>query len=187
MTLISPKLLIAPPTGPISPGRGFYQLEEEALYVQVGAFMGNRHFFSYLESERLRLEFDRDGYLLFIEFDQSRRNWPVNPQFAVPEPTHAADLRWLDFRKALAEPTVTTNKRKSEICWQFTQEPAREFLRIAEHLLAGITPERTLASLWVSNIEDDLAGQEIAAFRESLRNASGTNDTSQTATSCSHY
>ncbi len=48
--------------------------------------------------------------------------------------------------------------------------PAGDVIGIlAEHLLAGITPERTLASLWVSNIEDDLAGQEIAAFRESLR------------------
>ncbi len=169
MTLISPKLLIAPPTGQITPGRGFYQLEEEALYVQIGAFMGNRHFFSYLESELLRLEFDKDGCLMFIEFNHSRRHWPVDQQFAVPEPTHAADLRWLDFRKPIAEPKVSTNKIKSAISWQFTADPASEFLRIAEHVLAGITPERTLASLWVSNIEDDLAGQEIAAFRESLR------------------
>ncbi len=36
-TIESIALKIDTPTGEITPGRGFYQLEEDALYVQVGA------------------------------------------------------------------------------------------------------------------------------------------------------
>ena len=46
-------LKINSPTGPLRAGRGFYQLEDEALFVQIGLFTEKRHFFNYLENDRL--------------------------------------------------------------------------------------------------------------------------------------
>ena len=49
------KLKISAPIEPIPPGRGFYQLEEDSLLVQVGVFDRRRRFFSYLQSEHVCL------------------------------------------------------------------------------------------------------------------------------------
>ena len=78
------KLRISTPTEPIPPGRGFYQLEEDSLYVQIGLFSRDRRFFSYLESKNTRLDFDREGRLIFIEVDLPRRQWPVDLQLTRP-------------------------------------------------------------------------------------------------------
>ena len=62
-------LKIETPAGPIPSGRGFYQLDEEILFVQIGLFLNSRKFFSYLETDNLLLDIDRNGRLIFIELD----------------------------------------------------------------------------------------------------------------------
>ena len=47
-------LKIDTPTGEITPGRGFYQLEEDAQYVQVGAYSRPQNFFNNLEYDSFR-------------------------------------------------------------------------------------------------------------------------------------
>ncbi len=64
----SPKiqLRIDTPTGPTKSGRGFYQLDEESLFVQIGLFTEKKHFFNYLENEIVLFDLDRTGQLIFI-------------------------------------------------------------------------------------------------------------------------
>ena len=64
MTVSQIKLKVQTPSGPVLPGRGFYQLEEDALYVQIAPFSREFRFFSFLESEFVHLDLDKEDLIL---------------------------------------------------------------------------------------------------------------------------
>ena len=166
MTIQSARLRISTPTEPTAPGRGFYQLEEDALYVQIGDFAPQHRFFSYLESEFVSLQFDHNALLIFIEVTLPRRRWKVDDKLIMPSAADQADIRWLEFRETIREPKLTTNKTQTRLRLQFTHNsPSRNFY-IADHVILQADNKDHLAAIWIDDIEDDLAGQEIAAFRK---------------------
>ncbi len=169
MTVKSPRLSISTPTEPILPGRGFYQLEEETLYVQIGPFHDHRKFFSYLDSNNVSLQLDRTGRLIFLSVGIPKRRWKIAPSLTPPKIVEPADIRWLDFREQIEEPALLTNKPKSVIKLEFSQieNPLNYF--VAGAVVAQVDSEGQLAALWVTEIVDDLAGREIGAFRKQLR------------------
>jgi len=175
MTGDSISLSISTPSEPIAPGRGFYQLEEESLFVQVGQFVAQRRFFSYLDSDGIRLDFDRLGRLIFIEIDVSRRLWPVDPDLDPPEIIEPADIRWLHFREAVPIPKLATNQRRTlvKLAFRPVEEPLNYYL--AQSVIAQADCNSRLAALWITNITDDIAGQEIGAFRKGIRVAESYN------------
>ena len=164
-----PKLRISTPTEPILPGRGFYQLEEDSLYVQVGYFSGSRHFFSFLESDHIRFEIDRHGRVIFIEYNLPRRQWQVAKQFSLPQVVEPADIRWLDFREQIKDPTPFTNTLRTDLFLQFQEceQPLNYYL--GDSVIIQVDNRNNLAGIWISDIVDDLAGQEISSFRKKLR------------------
>ncbi|MCK4460719.1 MAG: hypothetical protein KAW46_02890 [candidate division Zixibacteria bacterium] len=168
MTIQSARLRISTPTEPIAPGRGFYQLEEDALYVQIGAFAPQHRFFSYLESEFVSLQFDRNARLIFIEVTLPRRGWKVDNELIMPSMAELADIRWLDFREAISEPQLTTNKTQTRLHLQFTHNSPWRSFHISDNVILQTDDNDHLAAIWIDDIEDDLAGQEIAAFRKQL-------------------
>ena len=169
MTLSNLRLRISTPAEPIVPGRGFYQLEEDALYVQIGLFTGNRPFFSYLESEHTRFDIDRNGRLIFIEIALPRRQWPVDPDLKPPEIIEPADIRFLNFRDQFPTPRLATNKRRTRLALLFDDvSPVRNYY-LAEHVIARVDQSDHLAAVWIDDIIDDLAGQEIGAARRKSR------------------
>ena len=172
MAVQAPRVRISTPTEPILPGRGFYQLEEDSLYVQVGPFLGNRRFFSYLEAENVNLHFDREGRLIFIEVNEPRRRWPVKKAIRPPAVVEPADIRWLDFRSGLKQPQFSTDRRRTILKIQFESCAELRNFYIAEHVIAQISQSNELCAIWIDDIVDDLAGQEIAAFRRQLRKTS---------------
>jgi len=151
------------------PGRGFYQLEEDALYVPIGPFGVDRHFFSFLESASTRLEFDRSGRLIFIEIRTPRRQWPTEPAFDAPERVETADVRWLEFREQFEPPQLVADDDKNRLVLRFGERDVDRCYYVADGVVAGIDPDNCLAALWVSGISDDLAGREIAEFRKQFR------------------
>lgn len=169
MTADSISLNISTPSEPIAPGRGFYQLEEEALFVQVGQFASRRRFFSYLDSDGIRLDFDRLGRLIFIEVDISRRLWLVDPLLKTPEIVEPADIRWLHFRNSVPIPRLFTNERKTLVKLAFLQvnDPLNYYA--AQSIIVQASRDCRLAALWITDIIDDIAGQEIGAFRKGIR------------------
>lgn len=168
MTIQSARLRISTPTEPTAPGRGFYQLEEDALYVQIGALAPQHRFFSYLDSEFVSLQFDHNALLIFIEVTLPRRRWEVANELIIPSVVESADIRWLEFRETIREPRLTTNKTQTRLRLQFTHNaPSRSFY-IADHVILQADNNDHLAAIWIDDIEDDLAGQEIAAFRKQL-------------------
>ena len=161
-------LKVNAPTGATLPGRGFYQLEEDALYVPVGEHTPDRRFFSYLESKRVRFDIDRSGCLMLIEIDFARRRWAVDETLKAPSIAEPADVRWLDFRRQMPDPELVTNSEHSVLLIRFVPNPSWQWYALAENVLVQTDPEQCLTALVVTVIEDDLAGRQIAAFRKSI-------------------
>jgi hypothetical protein len=164
-------LRISTPTEPIAPGRGFYQLEEDALYVQIGLFDPLYRFFSYIESELVHLELDRQARLIFIEVTQPRRHWEVSDNLQFPQVAEMADLRWLDFRTTIQEPQLATDHTRTLLYVQFSPPTTTRNFYLTPNVIAQVDSTDHLVSIWINNIKDDLAGREIASFRKRCRRA----------------
>lgn len=165
-TLETISLKINAPTGETLPGRGFYQLEEDALYVPVGGHNPERRFFSYLESKQVRFDIDRSGSLILIEIDFARRHWTVDDSLKAPSIIEPADIRWLDFRCMTPDPKLITNPQRSLLLIQFVPNQTCQWYSLAENVLAQSDSNGHLNALMITTIEDDLAGRQIAAFRK---------------------
>jgi hypothetical protein len=165
LVLTAISLKIDTPTGEVTPGRGFYQLEEDSLYVQIGEFGHSRAFFNYLESDGARFDIDKSGRLTLIEVPVARRLWTVDPHLVTPTIAEPADVRWLDFRTPICEPELITNERLTSLLIRFSSNGAPNWYRIAEAVFLRADRNNHLAAIMITGIEDDLAGQQIAAFR----------------------
>ena len=159
-------LKLETPTSGCVPGRGFYQVEEDALYVPVGEPAIDRHFFSYLESKQVRFDIDLQGRLMLIEVDFARRKWKVDEQLVVPARTEEADIRWLDFRTRMPNPEILTNEQRTILTLRFSSGNPCTWYSLAESVLAQIDQDNHLAALMITDIKDDLAGHQVAAFRK---------------------
>lgn len=169
MTIGSISLNISTPTEPLAPGRGFYQLEEESLFVQVGRFASRRKFFSYLDTEGIHLDFDRQGRLIFAEIGTSRRHWPVEPSLTAPGVIEVADVRWLNFRDSVPAPRLSANERKTVLKVAFRESADSLYYYLAQSVIAQTDPDHQLTAIWITDIVDDIAGQEIGSFRKDTR------------------
>jgi len=159
-------LKINSPTGETLPGRGFYQLEEDALYVPVGEHDPSRRFFSYLESKRVRFDIDRSGSLMLIEIDFARRHWAVDNSLAALSIAEPADIRWLDFRCQMPDPELITDPQHSLLLMRFVPNQTWQWYSLADNVLVQTDSDGHLTALMVTAIDDDLAGRQIAAFRK---------------------
>ncbi|MDZ4722806.1 MAG: hypothetical protein SGI97_02710 [candidate division Zixibacteria bacterium] len=168
MPLETVRLNIDTPAGQLMPSRGFYQLEEDSLYVQIGPFDVQHRFFSFLEAETVRFDLDKKGELIFIEVSLPRRRWTVDSNLILPAESLPADIRWLDFRQSIIEPKLITNDKHSILCISLSDTPAKTSFNLAQSVIVQTDGENHLHSVWVTDIVDDLAGKEIAAFRKGL-------------------
>lgn len=170
MTLTAIKLNISTPTEPILPGRGFYQVEEDTLFVQIGSFDKYHRFFSFLESNKVEFDFDRRGRLIFIEIGVPRRQWAVDPFLKPPDRVEAADIRWLNFRETIKAPSISTDKTRSVLKLSLNGNKT-ELLNyyLAQSVMVQTDANGRVAAIWVTKISDDMAGREIAAYRKTLR------------------
>lgn len=158
-------LKIDSPTGQVLPGRGFYQLEEDSVYAQVGEYHNGRRFFNYLESEHVRFDIDRTGRLILIEVGLPRRRWEIDEHLAPPPIAEPADIRWLDFRSRMPEPRLIANPARTALLLQFAPGQSWRWFTLAESVFVQVDVNRNLAAVLIARIEDDLAGRQIAAFR----------------------
>ena len=165
MKLTAPKLELSSPTGPPVPGRGFYQLEEDSLYIALAGYPEPARYFSSIESDIVRFDIDLKGRLMTIEVDLPRRRWPVDKTTTYPTQATTVDIRFSDFRAVLATPAIATNPDRQNLMIRFSNNPPTASYFLADKLLCQIDADQTLVTLWVTDIIDDLAGQEIRDFR----------------------
>jgi len=174
MAIKSPGLRISAPADGIPYGRGFYQLEEDALYLPVEYPDGRHRFHSYIDSESVSLHIDRDGRLIFVEVMLPRRQWKAKKDFVPPEDIAEADIRFSDFRQELKSPHVFCNPAKNRLFISFSRQPSVNSLYLATNLIAQVTADNHLAGLWAFDIIDDMAGRRIASWRRSIRRKTAT-------------
>ena len=166
MTTARLETTITPPVDEIPVGRGFYQLEEDTLYVQLAPYDPNHRFFNYLESDLVRFDLDKDGLLLFVEIREARRRWAVVENLNVPHYSQPADIRWLDFRMRLPEARFLTNESHDLLAIEFSDRPAVASYQPAWSVIVDCDDSGCVTRIWFTDIVDDLAGQDIAAFRK---------------------
>jgi hypothetical protein len=171
MSLEAPKVKVAPPTGLLPHGRGFYQLEEEVLYLPIEYQSEKAKFFSYLESGDISLQFGREGRLIFIELTLPRRRWIYLPGLSPLDNIAGGDIRFLDFRQEIANPSVFCDQFRQNIFICFGDIIPTTNYYLAQNLIGQISASEHLISIFVSDIVDDIAGREIAAWRKTLRSA----------------
>jgi hypothetical protein len=161
MAIESIKVRVSTPTEHLLLGRGFYQVDDGTLFVQIGPFQHSRHFFSYLESESVRIDIDREGRPIFIEVGLPRQ------RFQMPPAVEAADLRFTDFRKTIGQPTLLASPNRSSLLIRFDRSSRSRCYHLADSVIAQLSDDGELMAIWVMDIVDDFAGQQLAAFRKS--------------------
>jgi hypothetical protein len=169
MPVQSLRVNISAPDGYLPRGRGFYQLEEETFYFPVEYPNHKEKFFSYLESDTVSLQFDREGRLIFIESPVPRRQWNLRDDLVHPEIAEPADIRFLDFRQPFPPPVIYCDRTRETILFQFGKGSSIHNYYLAENLIAQINADNFLMAIWAFDITDDLAGRDIARWRKTVR------------------
>ncbi len=159
------RIRVFPPTGPLPPGRGFYQLEEDALYFQVGGFTKPLPFFSYLESETVRFDINRRGRLIFVEVSLPRRQWQVESDFELPKASDQARILFLDFRQQTKQPRIKTDLTRESLRLEYETNGGTHTFQVSANLYLAVNNAGHLASVTMTSLTDDLAGQELTSFR----------------------
>jgi hypothetical protein len=171
MSLDSIRLRIQTPIECVPPGRGFYQKDEDSLYVQVGPFADHHRYFSFLESSDVRLDIDKEGRLVFAEVSLPRRQWKTDHNLVPPATTVPSDIRWLDFRQSIPSPILVSDPSRKILQIRFSDRPAIHSALVADSIIVQSTSEQTLAAIWITEIIDDTAGIKLSAFRRAVRRA----------------
>lgn len=163
-------------------GRGFYQVEEDCLYVPL---YPSGTFYSYVDADykekssktnknaikRIRFSFDinRRGRLLFIKVTTPRRFWTNEKELEAPSPIEWADVRFLTFRAQVQTAGIYYSSKQSLVQLKLEDKAVAHTYNIAENIIIGISEDDYLVSVWVHDISDDRAAQQMAAWRKALR------------------
>jgi hypothetical protein len=166
MNPVLPRLTIQTPAAVSRSSRGFYQVEEDALYVP---FYPARPFFSYLDSDQLSLQTDNKGQLIFLQLTCPRAGWAIDPALTWPEIPLTADIRLLEFRDQLPEVRVMASPDKSLVRIAFATDVETVAYRLTENATCEVTPDARLAAIWIGRIEDDRAAAGMAAWRKQMK------------------
>ncbi len=175
--------LVTPAEKPLF-SRGFYQVEEDLLYVPI--FPAGK-FYSYVDtpksrnkstvsgkasksSARFSLDIDRKGRLLFIKVATPRRFWEHDDTLKIPQTVETADIRFISFRVKVHRARIQYSESDSLIRLNLDNAPICNTYYITERLIAGLSEDNYLVALWISGIEDDRAAQKMAHWRKDHKN-----------------
>jgi len=164
------KVVIKTPDLHPAVSRGFYQVEEDSLYVPLHPA---GKFFSYLDSRQATFDIDNAGRLLFIQVQAPRHTWNIGGKIKPPVLSSPADVRFLDFRNTLPAARLETPADRSWLRLIFDGGKQASPYRVAKNLIFEITSESTLASIWIMTIEDDRAARGMAAWRKKIQEQEG--------------
>lgn len=147
--------------------RGFYQVEEESLYVPL--YPGGK-FFSYLDSPQMTLDIDNCGRLLFIKLLVSRQDWKTVKKFTPPQATASASIRFIDFRQRFSMVGIECCPNKSSIHLFFDNQTELSSYHLSDDIIVDITANNCLAGFWIKTVVDDRAAREMSRWRKAIGN-----------------
>lgn len=161
------KVVIKTPAAQQPVCRGFYQVEEDSLYVPL---YPEGKFYSFLDSHQVIFDIDQNGRLLFLQVLTPRRKWAIRNNLKPPMNQHPADIRFLGFREIIPEAKLETSPDHSWLRLLYQKSPNASAYRVADHLLFELAEDKTLASIWIMAIENDRAARAMAAWRKQMKN-----------------
>jgi hypothetical protein len=153
--------------------RGFYQVEEDSLYVPL--YPGGK-FFSYLDCDQVIFDIDSHGRLLFIQVLTPRHQWYIHDNLIPPIGLDSIDLHFRGFRENLPPARLETPPDRSCLYIGFDRDRTAVRYRLAKNLMVAVTRNATLAGIWITAIEDDRAARAMSAWRKDLKNQSDRPD-----------
>ena len=159
------QLNISTPRQPIPQGMGFYQLEDESLYVQLGGIFESRRFFSYIDSPISRFDLDIEGRLVFFELTVPKRQWKIIENLVTPQIVEPADIRWLSFRKIIELPEILTDQCRTRLYLKLSDEKPALNYYLADKIILQSSAEWLACGILVTGIVDDTGGRKFAEFR----------------------
>ena len=163
---LGPKLLIKTPAEETLFSQGFYQVEEDSLYVPL---YPSGRFFSYLDSPQVSLQTDNSGRLIFIQIHLPRSQWKVRDHLEFPAAPVSADIRLVEFRGNLPPAVIERSPDGTTVRVGFGDPAKALSYQIAESLVCDVTTDARLAAIWIGLIQDDRAAEKMAAWRKELR------------------
>ncbi len=168
--------------------RGFYQIEEDVLYVPI---YPSGRFYSYLDSipdssiknknnnkqPLANLDIDPEGRLLFLQIKTPRRQWEINNSLNYSSPFEFADIRFIRFRDRIRCRKIETDKDFSWARLTFLKQKISCSYRAADNLIFDITEDNLLASIWITSMTDDRAAKLMSQWRKEMRTYHKLGDT----------
>lgn len=139
----------------------FYDQENDTLSVHILPF---EPYYSFLESDEVRIDTDEQGRPVFIEVTCPRNEWRIEPDFSVPADDMGGALRFRETRRRFSPGGIYTDRRRENVCLRFLARPGLQVVRLAKNLLAE-TAEGFLVALWVLGVELDFAGRKQTKWR----------------------
>lgn len=164
------KVTVKTPADLMRFSRGFYQVEEDILYIPI--FPGGR-FFSFLDSAQITIDVDRKGRLLFIQVMIPRRQWRIRRTLKPPDKPEPADIRFLGFRDSIPPAQIESTPDHSCLRILFAHQSGTMSYGVAEHLIFDVTADGKLSTIWLTAVGDDRAARGMAAWRRQMTEASG--------------
>ena len=183
----NPRVQIQTPAAKSYYSRGFYQIEEDILYVPI---VPGERFFSYLDSAeillpdkksamfsaenepppigRISLDIDRSGHLLFLCILTPQKHWRRTRTLLPPSPLESADVRFIDFRQTVSTAEIETNDDGSLLRVSLSGEQKNTPYQIAENLIFEISSDSRLAAIWILQVTSDRAARGMAEWRREI-------------------
>ncbi|MBU1319113.1 MAG: hypothetical protein KKH67_07945 [candidate division Zixibacteria bacterium] len=149
-------------TNKIPMGRGFYDKYENVLNYVLKT---KGKFDSYVQSEFLSIDLDKDGGLLNVEVALERNLWKVDLALKVPHEIPIKRLKFSDTRLNISGESYLTNEAKDLLLIRFADENHIKTYEIAENLLADVNVVSELAGIWIINLQDDYGFKSEMEYR----------------------
>ncbi|MCK5125076.1 MAG: hypothetical protein KAR42_02365 [candidate division Zixibacteria bacterium] len=156
--------------------RGFYQIEEDCLYIPV---FPSGKFYSFIDSPLtgiktnstkkpstgISLDIDRKGRLLFITINTPRRFWKTDNSLEIPQSLETAEIRFLTFREHVNPPVIKYRTDKNILQIELNNRHVSKAYRVADSLVITASNNGELNSIWLNDIIDDRAAKKMAKWR----------------------
>jgi hypothetical protein len=160
--------------------RGFYQIEEDILYVPI---YPSGRFYSYLDSipqssalnennnlqPLANLDIDSEGRLLFLQIKSPRRHWNIIKSLNPSSSIEPADIRFINFRENIRCFSIDTTNDFSMVKMTFSSITANRSYRAGDNLIFDVTDDNSLAAIWITSITDDRAAKLMSEWRKEMR------------------
>lgn len=158
----------------------FYQAEDEALSVPLIYDIPRPRFYSALDAKGISLQCDRAGKLIFVQIKKPRRLW-IGSHGLEHVPSPAADIRFLDFRRTIAEPEYLCSAKHDRVLVKFGDIHSCDSYQIGDSLFIYIYRQREMRGLLIDNVLNDRAGKGLAKWRKLVAEGAGATGASGAA------